>query len=55
MAALFSIDAMLLTLRHTIVALARGSQKELTARQFGVFLTCYLNDGPLAVGAWRRT
>ena len=32
-------------LRDTIVALVRRDGPDLSARQLGVFLTCYLNDG----------
>lgn len=32
-------------LRDTIVALVRRDGVDLSARQLGVFLTCYLNDG----------
>lgn len=32
-------------LRDTIVALVRREGVDLSARQLGVFLTCYLNDG----------
>ena len=32
------------TLRQTIVALVRREGPDLTARQLGVFLTCYLDD-----------
>jgi len=36
-------------LRDTIVALVRRDGVDLSARQLGVFLTCYLNDGPHTV------
>src|SRR6202522_4693828 len=32
-------------LRDTVVALVRRDGADLSARQLGVFLTCYLNDG----------
>ncbi len=36
-------------LRDTIVALVRRDGPDLSSRQLGVFLTCYLNDGPQTV------
>ncbi len=36
---------MVATLRDTIVALVRRDGPDLSARQLGVFLTCYLQDG----------
>jgi DNA-binding MarR family transcriptional regulator len=36
-------------LRDTVVALVRRDGIDLSARQLGVFLTCYLNDGPHTV------
>jgi len=38
-------DAQVGLLRDTIVALVRRDGADLSARQLGVFLTCYLNDG----------
>ena len=38
-------DQMVGILRDTIVALVRRDGPDLSARQLGVFLTCYLNDG----------
>ena len=38
-------DTMVATLRDTIVALVRRDGPDLSARQLGVFLTCYLQDG----------
>jgi DNA-binding MarR family transcriptional regulator len=38
-------DAQVALLRDTIVALVRRDGADLSARQLGVFLTCYLNDG----------
>jgi DNA-binding MarR family transcriptional regulator len=32
-------------LRETVVSLVRRDTVDLSARQLGVFLTCYLNDG----------
>ena len=42
-------DAQVGLLRDTVVALVRRDGIDLTARQLGVFLTCYLNDGPHTV------
>lgn len=36
-------------LRETVVALVRRDGTDLSARQLGVFLTCYLKDGPHTV------
>ena len=44
-----SNEQMLNILRHTIVALVRREGADLSARQLGVFLTCYLQDGPHTV------
>ncbi|GAN53880.1 MarR family transcriptional regulator [Tanticharoenia sakaeratensis] len=38
-------DQMLTLLRDTIVAMVRKDGPDLSARQLGVFLTCYLQDG----------
>jgi DNA-binding MarR family transcriptional regulator len=38
-------DDMVGILRDTIVALVRRDGVDLSARQLGVFLTCYLNEG----------
>jgi DNA-binding MarR family transcriptional regulator len=38
-------DAQVGLLRDTVVALVRRDGADLSARQLGVFLTCYLNDG----------
>jgi len=38
-------DAQVGLLRATVVALVRRDGADLSARQLGVFLTCYLNDG----------
>jgi hypothetical protein len=39
-----SIEQSVDVLRQTIVALVRRDGPDLTARQLGVFLTCYLED-----------
>jgi len=44
-----SADQMVGILRETIVALVRRDGTDLSARQLGVFLTCYLRDGPHTV------
>jgi DNA-binding MarR family transcriptional regulator len=36
-------------LRETVVALVRRDGADLSARQLGVFLTCYLREGPHTV------
>ena len=38
-------DQLIAILRDTIVALVRRDGPDLSARQLGVFLTCYLQDG----------
>jgi len=45
MAAIQQSDQMVGILRDTIVALVRRDGPDLSARQLGVFLTCYLQDG----------
>lgn len=40
-----SSDQLVGVLRDTIVALVRRDGADLSARQLGVFLTCYLQDG----------
>ena len=45
MAASPSADQMVGILRETVVALVRRDGPDLSARQLGVFLTCYLRDG----------
>jgi DNA-binding MarR family transcriptional regulator len=40
-----SADQLVSTLRETIVALVRRDGPDLSARQLGVFLTCYLHEG----------
>ena len=37
-------DAQVRLFRETVVALVRRDSADLSARQLGVFLTCYLND-----------
>jgi DNA-binding MarR family transcriptional regulator len=38
-------DQLVGILRETVVALVRRDGPDLSSRQLGVFLTCYLNDG----------
>jgi DNA-binding MarR family transcriptional regulator len=45
MAAAPTADQMVGILRETVVALVRRDGPDLSARQLGVFLTCYLRDG----------
>jgi DNA-binding MarR family transcriptional regulator len=45
MAANRSSDQLVTILRETIVALVRRDGPDLSARQLGVFLTCYLKEG----------
>ncbi len=40
-----SADQLVNVLRETIVSLVRRDGPDLSARQLGVFLTCYLQDG----------
>src|SRR5882757_10708380 len=40
-----SADQLVGILRDTVVALVRRDGADLSARQLGVFLTCYLNEG----------
>ena len=42
-------DAQVRLFRETVVALVRRDSADLSARQLGVFLTCYLNDDPHTV------
>ncbi len=44
-AAPLSSDQLVGILRDTVVCLVRRDGVDLSARQLGVFLTCYLNDG----------
>ena len=44
-----SSDQLVGVLRDTIVALVRRDGADLSARQLGVFLTCYLQDGAYTV------
>jgi DNA-binding MarR family transcriptional regulator len=44
-----SPDQLVGILRETVVALVRRAGPDLSARQLGVFLTCYLDDGPHTV------
>ena len=45
MASQSSADQLVGILRDTVVALVRRDGPDLSARQLGVFLTCYLEDG----------
>ncbi len=45
MATNLSADSMVGILRDTVVAMVRRDGPDLSARQLGVFLTCYLQDG----------
>lgn len=45
MAQQFTSEELVGILRDTVVALVRRDGVDLSARQLGVFLTCYLNDG----------
>jgi DNA-binding MarR family transcriptional regulator len=49
MATNLNTDQLIGILRDTIVALVRRDGPDLSARQLGVFLTCYLQDGPHTV------
>ena len=49
MAANQNADQMVGILRDTIVSLVRRDGPDLSARQLGVFLTCYLQEGPHTV------
>jgi len=49
MAAIMSPERMLEILRDTIVGTVRRDGPDLSARQFGVFLITYLEDGPHTV------
>ena len=45
MAQASNTDQLVATLRDTIVSMVRRDGPDLSARQLGVFLTCYLQDG----------
>jgi len=45
MAQASSTDHLVATLRDTVVSLVRRDGPDLSARQLGVFLTCYLQEG----------
>ena len=45
MASVTATDHLVVVLRDTIVSLVRRDGPDLSARQLGVFLTCYLEDG----------
>lgn len=49
MATNYTADQMVGILRDTIVSLVRRDGPDLSARQLGVFLTCYLQEGPHTV------
>jgi DNA-binding MarR family transcriptional regulator len=49
MAAQTSTEQLIGILRETVVSLVRRDGPDLSARQLGVFLTVYLNDGPHTV------
>lgn len=49
MAVTQTTDQMVGILRDTIVSLVRRDGPDLSARQLGVFLTCYLQEGPHTV------
>lgn len=42
-------DELVNILRDTVVSMVRRDGADLSARQLGVFLTCYLQDGPHTV------
>lgn len=42
-------DELVNILRDTVVSMVRRDGTDLSARQLGVFLTCYLQDGPHTV------
>ncbi len=45
MAQAATTDHLVVTLRDTVVSMVRRDGPDLSARQLGVFLTCYLQDG----------
>ena len=45
MAQAATTDHLVITLRDTIVSMVRRDGPDLSARQLGVFLTCYLQEG----------
>ncbi len=45
MAQAATTDQLVVTLRDTIVSMVRRDGPDLSARQLGVFLTCYLQEG----------
>lgn len=49
MAATMTPDRLLAILRDTILGTVRRDGPDLSARQFGVFLICYLEEGPHTV------
>jgi DNA-binding MarR family transcriptional regulator len=44
-----NVDQLMSTLRDTIVGTVRRDGPDLSARQFSIFLICYLEDGPHTV------
>ena len=42
-------DQLVAIFRDTMIALVRRDGPDLSARQMGVFLTCYMLEGPLTV------
>jgi DNA-binding MarR family transcriptional regulator len=49
MTAASNVDQLLSTLRDTIVGTVRRDGPDLSARQFGIMLICYLSEGPHTV------
>jgi hypothetical protein len=47
-----SVEQRVDALRQTIVALVRRDGPDLTARQMGVFLTCYLEEEAQTAVGW---
>ena len=44
-----NVDQLLSTLRDTIIGTVRRDGPDLSARQFGIMLICYLDEGPHTV------
>ncbi|MBU6498833.1 MAG: MarR family transcriptional regulator [Rhodospirillales bacterium] len=49
MVAVLTADRLLAILRDTIVGTVRRDGPDMSARQFGVFLICYIEEGPHTV------
>ncbi len=49
MTAVGNVDQLLSTLRDTIIGTVRRDGPDLSARQFGILLICYLDEGPHTV------